>query len=280
MMELNFMDFFYLSKKERKKYMAKYLCAYYSKSDRIIKQDYMIAKGDLPVCLVAHVDTVFPKADRKGINKIYYDDVLNVAFSPEGLGADDKAGLFGIIQILNLGLKPSIILLDGEEKGGAGAYQLITDYPDCPVDVKYFIELDRRGQNDCVFYDCDNIRFTQYVEGFGFKTKKGIFSDIDILCPFYGIAGVNLSIGYQDEHTLHETFHYNWFEEVINKVCIMLDVSSKVKEKFNYVPAKCNNWAANDDVHLCPICGISYQDKDMVDAAVCRYCYEEVFGVE
>ena len=69
-----------------KKTLSKFLR---SKYDKIIEtKDYLLAEGDIPIALVAHMDTVFPKPP----TDIFYDRVKNVMLSPTGLGADDRAG--------------------------------------------------------------------------------------------------------------------------------------------------------------------------------------------
>lgn len=80
----------------------------------VVSEDYIIAEGDIPIALVAHMDTVF----KFPVYDLYYDAKKNVAFSPDGLGADDRAGVFAILQIIKAGLRPSIILTTDEEKGG------------------------------------------------------------------------------------------------------------------------------------------------------------------
>ena len=57
--------------------------------------DYIYAKGDIPIALVAHMDTVFENPP----SNIYYDREKGVLWSPEGLGADDRAGIFAILKI-------------------------------------------------------------------------------------------------------------------------------------------------------------------------------------
>lgn len=188
----------------------------------ISTKDYLVAIGDIPIALVAHVDTVFTDLPKS----IYYDKDKGVLWSPEGLGADDRAGVFAIIKILQtLNKRPTIIFTTDEELGGLGAEKLIKDFPVCPIkDLKYLIQLDRRGTNDCVFYDCANADFIRYVEGFGFIQNFGSFSDISILCPQWKIAGVNLSIGYENEHSYCETFHLNPWFATVEKVKRMLSV--------------------------------------------------------
>jgi hypothetical protein len=140
----------------------------------VCTDDYVMAYGTIPIALVAHMDTVFKQPPQD----IYYDREQNVIWSPEGGCGDDRTGVFAILKILQSGLRPTIIFTTDEESGGLGAVQLVTDFPEAPVDIKYIIQLDRRGSNDCVFYDCENEEFEQYVETFGFITGFGSFSDI------------------------------------------------------------------------------------------------------
>lgn len=191
----------------------------YSKEDVTRTNKYLLCKGNIPVMLVAHLDTVFTRFP----DHIYYDQQQGVLWSPNGLGADDRAGVFSIIKILKKGYMPHICFTTDEEKGGFGAQALIKDNPQAPFDMKYIIELDRQGSNDCVFYSCGNKDFEKYVETFGFCTDWGTYSDISDICPKWKIAGVNLSVGYFDEHSIAETLHVNYLYSTIKKVCTMLD---------------------------------------------------------
>lgn len=194
--------------------------------------DYIMAQGDIPVALVAHMDTVFKLPPEE----IYYDRKKGVLWSPDGLGADDRAGVFLIIKILQnvkKGKKPFIIFTTDEECGCLGSSQLVNDFEKCPFDLKYIIQLDRRGKNDCVFYDNVNVAFGEYVESFGFKTAWGTLSDISVICPCWGISGVNLSVGYEDEHQEIETFHVDYAYMTLIKVLSMLDDIDKA-DYFKY----------------------------------------------
>jgi DNA-directed RNA polymerase subunit RPC12/RpoP len=131
------------------------------------------------------------------------------------------AGIFAIIQIIKSGLRPSIILTTDEESGAIGASALAKN--PCPIaGLKYMIQLDRRGTNDCVFYSCGNLDFIDYVETFGFIEKWGSFSDISVLMPAWKICGVNLSVGYEDEHSVSEVLFIKPLFDTINKVKNML----------------------------------------------------------
>jgi len=195
----------------------------------VATKQYIYAEGDIPIALVAHLDTV----GKEPPYEIFYDREKGVMISPQLLGADDRAGIFSIIKIIKSGFKPHVIFTTDEEIGCIGAGEL-AKFP-CPFkDIRYIIQLDRRNADDCVFYDCDNIKFEEYVEQFGFVTQWGSFTDICELCPAWGIAGVNLSIGYRDEHTKQEVLFIGQMFNTIKKVKKML--SEKNIPFFEYIP--------------------------------------------
>ena len=91
--ELAFMEqFFQMTQKELLMAMKGYLEQRYD--NVIATKDYVVAIGDIPIALVAHLDTVFKYPPEE----IYYDRVKNVMWSPAGLGADD-----GIVVIMGTG---------------------------------------------------------------------------------------------------------------------------------------------------------------------------------
>lgn len=218
-----------LKQKPLRKTLYSFLTRKYDKV--IAKEEYLFAYGNIPIALVAHMDTVFPKPPEH----IYYDREAGVIWSPEGGCGDDRAGVFAILKIIQSGLRPTIIFTADEEMGGLGAEQLVKDFPEVPIKLNYIIELDRRGTCDCVFYDCDNPAFTEYVESFGFIENYGSFSDISEICPAWGIAGVNLSIGYENEHSTSETVHVNPLLKTIARVKKMLQ--QETIPEFKYVPS-------------------------------------------
>jgi hypothetical protein len=227
-------------------------------------KDYIFAEGDIPIALVAHLDTVFEKP----VRTLYYDERKNVMWSPDGLGADDRAGVFAIVKILMKGYRPHIIFTTDEEKGCLGAEALVKDFLISPFKMRYIIQLDRRGTNDCVFYDCANEKFTNYVSSFGFVENFGSFSDISVICPAWKIAGVNLSVGYEDEHTYIETLHITPFLATIDKVCKMLEdvndeffvyVSNPYSYKWNYS----QKWFSDIEEIQCCKCHEKFFDYEL-----------------
>lgn len=220
-----------MKQKDLLKSMYNFLQKYYSKNKIIATSHYILCEGDIPVMLVSHLDTFFKNPP---IN-IYYDNKQSVMWSPQGLGADDRAGVFAIIKILQDGYRPCICFTTDEEIGGVGANLLIKKYPKAPFNLKYIIELDRQGFLDCVFYGCDNPKFQKFVESYYFITDWGTYSDIATICPKWGIAGVNLSIGYINEHEKIETLHMDALYATVEKVKNMLN-DAEISPSFKYIP--------------------------------------------
>ena len=163
-------------------------------------------------------------------------------WSPQGLGADDRAGVYAIIKILEDGFKPAIIFTTDEELGGLGAEDLILDFPECPFkETKMILELDRAKEKDCVFYSCKNTKFEKYIQSYGFKYAEGTFSDISFIAPSWGIAAVNLSVGYLNEHSPLEMLHVDWLNQTIEKVKLILNESNKMLF-FKYYPRRKNTF--------------------------------------
>ena len=204
-------------------YCYNFLKTHYSEISRR-KDEYLYAYGDLPLLLVAHLDTVF--SDKGTHNKeLYYDKEKQVQWCPEGAGFDDRAGVDAIIQLVEwsmqtFGKVPSVLFTHDEELGGIGASSFCDDcllIYGVPL-VKFIIELDRQGRDDCVFYNCHNLEFIKYIQHKKFCYSYGTFSDITFFAKEFDIAAVNLSIGYENEHSLIELLHVDWMNETIEKV--------------------------------------------------------------
>ena len=98
--------------------------------------------------------------------------------------------------------------------------------------VNYIVELDRRGNNDAVFYRCDNPEFEDFVTSFGFETAGGSCSDISYIAPYLETAAVNISCGYYCEHQRHEYIHLEEIELNADRVAQMV---TQQTEHFEYM---------------------------------------------
>lgn len=178
----------------------------------VVGDRYTYGEGTIPVLLVAHTDTVHKKPP----SALYFDPNHEILWSPDGLGADDRAGVYGIASLLALGLRPHVLFTDEEETGGHGAQSAAHALE--PPDVRLMIQLDRRGADDAVYYSCDNPGLRKWIKRRGFQTAQGSFTDISILMPAWGIAGANLSVGYYREHTTSEHLRLDELRATLAKV--------------------------------------------------------------
>jgi len=190
-------------------------------------REFVYASGNVPIMVAAHVDTVHKKPP----TNIYFDEKAGVMWSPDGLGADDRAGVLGILEILRRGYKPHVILLDGEESGCIGAREAVKVLRD--PGVLYIVELDRKNGGEAVFYDCGNSAFKDYITSFGFREDVGTFSDITTLCPAWNVAGVNISCGYYNAHTDAEYLKLAELWATLEKLEEML--RKPPKKRFRYM---------------------------------------------
>lgn len=218
----------------------------YPKDKIYATKDYVYAVGDIPIGLIAHLDTVHPLPPRE----IFHDQEQRVIWSPQGIGADDRAGVYAIFSLIQEGFRPSIVLCTQEEVGGLGADSLIQDIPEPRGDLSFLIELDRCGHDDMVFYGCDNPDFEDYIESFGFKYQNGSFSDISVIAPAWGVAAVNLSIGYEDEHTYSERLYYGRMFDTINKVRKILEAEEISPHRFEYIHGRLEDYYGHWDPTL------------------------------
>ena len=220
-----FVDICKMTQSEVKSYKAKYLA---SKQYKVENQDgFLYAKGDVPVLLVAHMDTVHKKVPTTIIET---DGKIS---SPQGIGGDDRCGIFIIMNIVQQ-LHCSVVLCEDEEIGCVGARKFAESPFIQQLDVNYMIEFDRMNANDAVFYFCDNEEFTNFVTDFtGYKLAYGSFSDISRIAPVAKVAAVNLSCGYYKAHTVDEYVVYDEMLTTIEAATALIKTECK---RFEYIP--------------------------------------------
>ena len=214
------------------------------------KGNFTLVKGEVPIMLLAHLDTVH----QEPVREICKSPDGNILMSPQGIGGDDRCGVYALINAYEMSpQKPWLLFTCGEEVGGIGATKFCYDYaagklPKELDNLKLLIEIDRKGSNDSVYYDCDNKNFESYITSKGFKTAFGTFSDISIIAPELGVAAVNLSSGYYSAHTLHEYINRRELNVVLAKVIeIISDAAQPDFPKYEYIPRIDDNFIDNYD---------------------------------
>lgn len=193
------------------------------------EKGFLYAEGELPVLLVAHLDTVHVKLP----TKIYRNE--GKLTSPNGIGGDDRCGVYMILELVKE-LRCSVLFCEDEEIGAVGAELFVKSDIAKTVNPNYIIEFDRKGSNDAVFYDCDNPDFEDFItESKFFKPSWGSFSDISVIAPALKVAAVNLSCGYYNAHLSTE---YIVLQDMIDAMNEAKNIIMKPSEQFEYIEAK------------------------------------------
>lgn len=172
-----------------------------------------ITKGsaDTYPCVVAHLDQV-QKFHSKDFRAVETRDII-FGYSPskrrqEGLGADDKNGIWVALQCLAKFEVIKIAFFVGEEVGCVGSNAAdLTFFADC----RFVIQPDRRGYADLITQiSCESMCSKEFVtdvqaKRFGYKPEEGLMTDIEAL-RYNGLAisCINVSCGYYEPHTDQE----------------------------------------------------------------------------
>ena len=238
-----FIEICRFEKTELKKYLASELKKYYK--NVISKDGFLYVKGKDKIALTAHMDTT-PSVEygkRKLVKDVYeyIENGNHVVHSPEGIGGDDRCGIYMIMEILKrTDLRPSIIFCEDEEIGCVGSSKFTNSkFIEDLKEMYFIIELDRHGNNDLVYYDDENEEFHDYVaEVTGYVENWGSCSDISNICPKCGVAGVNISCGYHDEHHDYETVVLEEMERTLQTTIKLIKDGVERKERFEYIERK------------------------------------------
>lgn len=170
-----------------------------------------------PVMFSCHVDTVH-WCDG-GEQEIHYDPQTKEYFKKDGkaLGADDGAGVWLLLEMIDAKVPGTYLFHRGEEQGGIGSSDIAARYPQLLECFQAAIAFDRRGTTDVITHQmggrccsddfaqdlCDklNASFLHFMyepcDG-GTFTDTANYTDVIPEC-------CNVSVGYQSEHGGAET---------------------------------------------------------------------------
>ncbi len=205
------------------------LSSMYKGKSKTLKGSYILVRGEAPIMLLAHLDTVH----KEPVKTICKSKGGSILMSPQGIGGDDRCGVYALNTIYERAtVKPWLLFTCDEEIGGVGARKFCESHrkgklPKELDSLKVLIEIDRKGKNEAVYYDCDNEELEKYITRKGFVTDWGSFTDISSIAPELGVAAVNLSSGYYNAHTLHEYIDRKHLNGTINKVLSIVEEAAK-----------------------------------------------------
>ena len=233
-----------MSQKELKDYLVKFMGSKNYVTHNCSGFLYCEPKGSnrIPVLLVAHMDTVHIERIKEVYNIPVFlkeqDEVQTHISSPQGIGGDDRCGVWAIMQLINNYPCP-VLFCEDEEVGGVGSDAFVKSKFCEPLskEINYMIEIDRKGKTDAVYYSNDNKDFKEWIKtNTHFVEAFGTFTDISTLMPAMNVAGVNFSSGYYNQHTKSEYVVKEELDWVINEIGTLL--SLQIPQKFEYVERK------------------------------------------
>lgn len=169
-------------------------------------------KTDTYPCLAAHLDEVHP-AREKGYEVIVVRDEFIIGFNNNkrefnGIGADDKNGIWVCLKCLEKYDNLKCVFFVGEEQGCIGSRQAdMTFFDDC----RFVLQCDRKGNSDFISNIYGNpLCSSQFIEDaslgeHGYKEERGMQTDVQTLRERgLEISCANISCGYYYPHTPHE----------------------------------------------------------------------------
>ncbi|UKK52696.1 hypothetical protein [Prevotella sp. E2-28] len=203
------------NEKRMRKFLKKYIWA--NCGEVKIEQDehgnLLCTKGesDTYPCLASHIDQVQDHHSKDFKVFEYNGDVFAwsaKSHEQQGLGADDKNGIFICLELLKKFDVMKVAFFVGEEVGCKGSSAVdLGFFKDC----RFIVEPDRRGGGDLItemsvgkVCSDDFIAATGYKE-FGYTFARGTITDVgELVERGVGISCLNLSCGYYDAHTDNE----------------------------------------------------------------------------
>lgn len=200
-----------------------------------------ITKGiaDTYPCVAAHLDQV---------QRLHSDDFvvlctqgLLFGYSPsnkrqEGLGADDKNGIWVALNCLKKFDVLKVAFFVGEEVGCVGSKACDMDFF---ANTRFVLQVDRRDNGDLVTDIYDEMCSPEFLndvryEKFGYNITNGLMTDVATLKERgLKVSCVNMSCGYYEPHTDHE---FTIMSELENTLAFVENIIENCTDVYPHVP--------------------------------------------
>lgn len=183
--------------------------------------------GESKTAFTAHTDTVDNKTGKNWLSYKITKEGLMVSAYNSVLGADDGAGMFILIRMIQEKIPGHYIFFSTEEMGriGSSRYKM-------PGHVQHCISFDRKGTNNLITHQvgesgCSDEFANTFIQNFNLpfvKDPTGSFTDS---YSFFDEVPecTNLSVGYYDQHSKNEVLNYTFLEQMVD-ACIAMEWTS------------------------------------------------------
>ena len=197
------------------------------------------------VMISAHTDSV-SRLDGMQSVSVSHGGIVSLAKGERlsnCLGADDAAGIYIALRMIEANVPATFVFHRDEETGGNGSMWLAKSYPKWLESFDICLALDRRGTKDIIvsqsWAGCASDTFAESLAaqlGMGHKAADGIFTDSANYTDFIAECS-NISVGYQNEHNVCETLDLGYLERVTQAlIAVDWGAVSVERKPGEYVP--------------------------------------------
>lgn len=179
----------------------------------------------------AHTDSVHNRTIMDTRQTVGFDGVrreffVNAAGQRDCLGADDAAGCYVLLRMIEANVPGMYVFFRGEERGGIGSSYVTEKRADLFDGVEYAVQFDRRGTKSIITemmcgMTCSNEFGIALGEALGMGHEvdpTGSFTDTANLSEIVPEC-TNISVGYDNEHSPRETLDADYLLELVD-ACI------------------------------------------------------------
>jgi len=225
------------------------------------------------VMIACHTDTVHRFSGRQRVIVKNGTAQLPAKTVSNCLGADDTAGIYAALCMIEAGVQATFVFHRAEEIGGRGSMWLAENYPEWLRTFDVCLSLDRRGTADIITSQLGQRTASDLFAaslsdslGMDHKPVPGIFTDsvnYSHLIPECS----NLSVGYEREHSALESLDVEYLERVIERL-IAVDWQSLVVSRSR------DDIGIEDDDYIfaCDHCGDCGEVSAIGKDILCAYC--------
>lgn len=182
-----------------------------------------------------HIDTVHKEGGKQTIK---FNKAKHTYYKDDGkpLGADDTAGCWLLLEMIDAGVPGVYVFHRGEERGGIGSSYIAENLPDFLAKFDRAIAFDRKGSTSIITHQgwgrCASDEFAESLSdalnsdgaSMYVPDDTGVFTDTaNYVCHIAECT--NVSCGYANEHTEKETLYLPTLFALRNQ-CLVIDWES------------------------------------------------------
>ena len=174
-----------------------------------------------------HVDTVHKQDGRQKIRYDKESGFMYLAEWSECLGADNGAGVWLMLNMIDRGVPGLYVFHQGEEKGCLGSKWILENTPELLDGIERAIAFDRRGTTEIVTSmicgKCCSDEFAEALSdglGMGHYPHRGHSTDVRIY-KFLVPECTNLAVGMYCSHRPNESLDFKYLGKLLVALCSM-----------------------------------------------------------